>query len=775
MRLKLISSLIQALTPSFFMFGGGGPSGLPQIGHSLRLRAAASAYLSRTFGTPTTSGKGCFSVWTKRGTLGTTQAVLSAGSGTSSEVGFNTSNQVYIQHNGVVQATSTAVFRDTSAVYHFVFRFNGSSLSEVYVNNTLVVSWANSPNLLNTAVVHGIGARPTPTNYSDGLVSRACFVDGGHTLTPSDFAYTDPATNQWFSKSQAACKAAVDAGGANSFMLDFDNGTSLTTLGYDKSAKGNNWTLNNVSLTAGATYDWLTDTPTNNYATLNPLTGTGTTSYTNLRNTIGNNSGANSRATIAVSSGKWYWETTISTVGAAGIGITKSSEGVTLAALTSFDNYTYVASSGNKISLSGGAVAYGASYTSGDVIGVALDLDAGTLEFFKNNASQGVAFTGLSGEFMPSIYGGSGTSISTLDINFGQRPFAYTPPTGFKSLCTKNLPVPSIKLPKGHFGIVLHSTNGAASQPFTGMGFRPGALWSKSRANAYSWLQYDHVRGVGNYLSSNSTAAETAYPTGLLSIDNDGFTLGAGFGADSARVMFGWKAGDTPIANNAGSIASQVSANVAAGFSIATFTGTGAAGTIGHGLGVAPKLVIYKNRDGTAANWAVGSSLLNGGASPWNYYLVLQTTAAFAASASPWNNTAPTSSVFSVGVNALNGVNHVAYCFAEVLGYSKIGSYTGNGSADGPFVWCGFRPRWVMVKRTDATSDWWIIDTARNTGNLSDLVLYPDLANAEGAGACPFDFVSNGLKARSATYNVSGGTYIFIAFAEAPFNYANAR
>jgi hypothetical protein len=247
-------------------------------------------------------------------------------------------------------------------------------------------------------------------------------------------------------------------------------------------------------------------------------------------------------------------------------------------------------------------------------------------------------------------------------------------------------------------------------------------------------------------------------------------------------VGWQWKAGGTPASNTAGSITSSVSANTTAGFSVVTYTGTGAVGaTVGHGLGVAPSLIIQKPRSaGTSDdNWHVYHSSIGATGA-----LSLNTTSGTSTSAVWWNNTAPTSTVFTVGGSGAagytnnNGSTYVAYCFAPVAGYSAFGKYTGNGSADGPFVYLGFRPRWVMFKKSSAAEDWVIFDTTRNTSNLTNLQLYPNLSSAEATGvAGVIDILSNGFKIRgtSDALNTSGGTYIYACFAESPFKFANAR
>jgi hypothetical protein len=801
MLFKFVDYMMSVLSPGFLMTGSG--SSGEEIGHSLRLRSSASAWLSRTFGTPTTPSKGCYSVFLKRGVLNAGGVIFAAGGGTASEFGYHSSNAIYIQHNGVIQATSTPVFRDPAAVYHIFIRFNGVNLTEVYVNNLLVVSWANSPNLLNTAgVIHGIGARPTPNNFNDCVLSRACFVDGGHTLTPSDFAYEDPVTGQWVSKSQAACKAVVDAGGANSFMLDFDNGTSLTTLGYDKSSKGNNWTLNNVSLTAGATYDWLTDTPTNNFCTLNPnhyvtALPAPTFSNGNLRFT-GPNAGSASVGfgSIAMSTGKWYWESVAASgVSGAYLGIARTPTYNTATDLGAGANdYAVLLSSGqkrNNATLS----AYTSAATATTVVGLAFDADAGTLTVYYDGVSQGVMFSGIpSGEY---VAGFDNFNAKYYDVNFGQRPFAYTPPAGFKALCTKNLPTPSIKLPKKHFDVLTWIGN-SATRNITGLRFMPGFVWIKNRLTAsINHVIQDIVRGftTGKKMGSNQTVAQGnaanyadnfGYVSGALS---DGFTIDKlGTAANdwvqanlTGASYVGWcmKAGDSIVENTDGAITSQVSANIAAGFSVVSYTGNGIQGaTVGHGLGAKPKLVIYKATNLDTTNWLVlHESLGNQGS--FEYYLMLNSSNAKAATTTAFPIGVWNSSVLPLGTSSNlnnNGTSFVAYCFAEVPGFSKMGSYTGNGSTDGPFVWCGFRPRWLLIKRTDVAGNWRILDTGRDPTNVVSKELYPGLSNTEATFAAA-DILSNGFKLRvvDTNYNTSGGTYVFMALAEAPFNYANAR
>ena len=317
----------------------------------------------------------------------------------------------------------------------------------------------------------------------------------------------------------------------------------------------------------------------------------------------------------------------------------------------------------------------------------------------------------------------------------------------------------------------------AVANTVNGVNFQPDFVWVKGRSGATDHALYDSVRGTTKDLVSNATSAETTQATGLTAFGSTGFTVGALAKMNTSAATYvgwQWKAGGAAVSNTSGSITSSVSVNVSAGFSVVTYTGTGTAGTIGHGLGVTPSRIIVKPRSGTG-DWIVYTNTTGAG-----NFLLLDTTAASAASTTKWNNTAPTSSVFSVGIDTTTNLvttTYVAYCFAPVSGYSAFGNYTGNGSADGPFVYLGFRPRFLMLKRTDSTGDWHILDTSRDTYNVSGNVLYPNLSSAESGIVWTQDILSNGFKLRitGANENASGGTYIYAAFAENPFAYSNAR
>jgi hypothetical protein len=321
----------------------------------------------------------------------------------------------------------------------------------------------------------------------------------------------------------------------------------------------------------------------------------------------------------------------------------------------------------------------------------------------------------------------------------------------------------------------------AAAGSVSSLAFMPDLIWNKSRTAGVTGFQghylMDSVRGGSKPLSSDTTAAEGNNAQIITSFNSNGYSFGTYNGINGSSqtyVDWSWKAGGTGVTNNSGTITSTVSANPTAGFSIVTYTGTGANATVGHGLGVAPNMIIWKNRS-AVQNWVTYHSSL--GASG-NVYLNL--TNGYSADSTTQNNTAPTSSVFTVATSgAVNGStnNIVAYCFAAVSGYSAMGSFVGNGSADGPFIFTNFRPRWVMIKNTqDATTNWYIYDTSRDTYNIASSYLMSNLSNAE-ASFSAFDILSNGFKIRTSNlnFNNSGQTHIYVAFAESPFRISRAR
>lgn len=782
--------------------GAAGQQGY-KISRSVRLRSSASAYFNRTPASASNRQTMTFSCWLKRCTLGANQSLFVSRTVASPYAILHfLSDQLVYEDSNPTNLITTQVFRDPSAWYHVVLSIDTTQATaanrvKLYVNGVQITSFGtatypaqNANTNYNVASAHYISSQqgPSVVEYFDGYLTEVNFIDG-QALTPSSFGQNDPVTGVWQPKKYAGTY------GTNGFYLNFSDPSAATAaaIGKDNSGNGNNWTPNNISVTAGVTYDSMIDVPTmwadggngrGNYAVLNPLflnsEVSATLSNGNLTmttTTATNGVGGQKMSSIFVTSGKWYAEVSLVNGGAnyQYLGVQNSS-GSTYAILgiASITNSAIInGSSGNQTGLG--------FATNGDVIGISLDADAGIVRFFKNNvqigSNQSIA-TGVELGFLISAYYSSGTCAT--HTNFGQRPFTYTPPTGFKALNTQNLPDSTIKAGNKYFDATTYTGTGSARSITNAGAFQPDFVWLKPRSAINDNLLFDSSRGVTAFLKTNATNAEATDATTLTSFNSNGFSIGTSGGLNAngtTMVGWQWKAGGAPVTNNVGSISAQVSANATAGFSIVTYTGTGANATVGHGLGVAPKMIICKKRTSspTATDWTTWHTAFAG-----TEYILLNTTQAKQSAATPWNSTVPSSSVFNVGndqgTNA-SGQGQLAYLFSEVAGFSKFGSYTGNGSADGPFVFTNFQPRFVMVKRTDTTSNWIIKDTTRSPSNTALQTLYPNLSNAEGSGD-DMDVLSNGFKMRlagSTNLNASGGTYIFAAFAENPAKYALAR
>jgi len=804
-----------------------------QIERSLRFNSADSAYLNRT---PASAGNRqifTWSGWVKRSAIAQ-HVLFSAPDGSGYfrwEIDSGANQAEVIAYNGTsitCRYTTANLFRDPSAWYHFVFAIDTTQATstnrvKIYVNGvsasvtqtTAITQNTNTP--INSTVEHAIGRSANfGPYYFSGYMTEVNFIDG-QALTPSSFGETDAQTGVWKPKAYSGTY------GTNGFFLKFadNSGTTSTTLGKDSSSNGNNWTPNNFSVTAGSGNDSLVDSPTaygtdtgvggsvrGNYATFNPLVGTHSNTYSDgnlqLATSTANAAFSHQRATFGISSGKWYWEVTCQATNTAYYVIGLASDRLNpdtqhLGNGSSGDGYLYRNDNGNK-GTGGTYTAYGNTFTTGDIIGVAYDADNGKLWFSKNGTYQNSgspsggtneAFSSITGTYYPAVtdFDNNTSRNSTFIINFGQRAFAYTAPSGFKALVTTNLPTPTIGATSttqanDYFNVVTYSGS-SAEQNITGVGFQPDFVWIKSRSNAESHVLSDVVRGAtgGSYyrLFSDATAAESAnVDNSVLALNADGFRVSGGTAATNVGrsgytyVSWNWKANGAGSSNTAGTITSTVSANTTSGFSIVTYTGTGSAATVGHGLGVAPSFVIVKFRT-EVENWYCYHASIG------NTKAILLNTAGAAtgASANYWNNTTPTSSVVSLGGTTSAPYTYVMYAFAAVAGYSAFGSYVGNGSTDGPFIYTGFRPRWVMIKLSSAADEgWFIVDTARDTYNAMGTILIANTSGADNTSQYPFiDYVSNGFKLRKlwGGVNGNGSTFIYAAFAEFPFKYSLAR
>ena len=792
--------------------GNGGYS----VDNSLRIRSSASAYLSRTPGSsPTDAKKYTYSTWVKKSKLATAnQFIYGCGSSGSDETyfSFNSSDKFeYLEYTSgayQINVSTTAVYRDPSAWYHVVLvldttQATSSDRVKLYINGVQQTLSGTFPSLnyatsnVNSTDAQNINRLPTSGGLNfDGYYAETIMVDG-QALTPSSFGETSSDTGVW------KPKAYTGTYGTNGFYLKFSDiattSGSNAGLGKDFSGNGNYWNTNNISVTSGVTYDAMLDSPTpksatvGNFATLNPLAKSSSLTVSNGNLTAVSSSNTQMLlSTIYAASGKYYAEFTCNSAGNEdALGIATSSYYVSQA-FYSVNKIAAFRNGGNIVTDTFGSAVF-PSWTTNDVVRLSLDLDNQTFGIAVNGGSfTTITITSYNshyaGEFWTfHVFNGASGSVGSLNYsaNFGQRPFAYTPPSGFKALQTYNLPTPTIgasstTLANKYFDATLWTGDGTNGRAITNAGgFQPDLVWAKARSSAIdNWLT-NSVTGASKQLSSNLTDAEATYNL-LSAFNSNGFSVNGGTytgtnGNGTTYVGWQWKGGNGSVSNTSGSITSTVSANTTSGFSIVTYTGTGSAATVGHGLGVAPKMIIVKCRS-QSSDWPVYH--VSAGATQ---YCNLNSVSAFSSNSAPWNNTAPTSSVFTVGTSY--GTNWpsntlVAYCFAEKAGFSKFGIYTGNSSSDGPFVYCGFRPKYVMIKCStngSAGYNWFIFDTSRRTYNVNTIPLFADIPDAEGTG--DLDILSNGFKLRNGglSNNGSGKTYIYMAFAEHPFNYSLAR
>ena len=913
-------------SPSTFFLAG---KKAYEVERSLRLNDGDSAYLSRTPSSTSNRKTWTFSAWVKRSniTTGAFQTLFSANNSSNyglygTYIWFTTTDTLAISINsGIYYLQTNAVFRDVSAWYHLVVNIDttqatSSNRMKIYVNGVQETSFAtttyptqNLDSSVNLNQQHTIGGRRYTSidNYFDGYMAEINFIDGFQ-YDSSYFGKTNAVTGQWIPKKYTGSY------GTNGFYLNFldNSGTTATALGKDSSGNGNNFTPNNFSVTAGVTNDSFEDTPTNNFATMNPLNrGIDNPTCSNGNLYWGGSTDHAIAATFAIpSSGKWYWEYTKTSGTYLMSGIIGNPESNSLSNYLGAQTtaYTVYAANGYKYN-SGSGQTYMATPPTSTTIMIAFDADTRKLYFgadgnwgngsgntnqtFGNAAVAYIVTDGIT--YYPAGSFNSGSAFA----NFGQRAFSYKP-TGYKALCSANLPNPTIKLPNKHFDIKLINGTGS-QQTITGYNFSPSWVWGKQRSASNSHEIYDVVRGVKQIIYSDLTDSEGTNNNGISAFTSDGFTIAGNTSLNQSgntAVAWAWNAGDTdgktytvkvvsdsgnkyrfdnfgtsavtldlaeggtyifdqsdssnaghPLrfsttsngthgggteytigvttagtpgssgaytqivvaasaptlyyycsvhsgmggqantnstlgsSNFDGAIQSTVKANLSAGFSIVSFTGNATSGvTVGHGLGVAPKVLIVKER-GNTNDWVVYHKDLGTSSGNTNVQFLNLTNDIGAGFAGGFNNTDPSSSVFTLGnsteTNRSSG-NFITYCLSEVAGYSKFGKYTGNGSTNGVYVYLGFRPAWVLVKRTDSAENWVLKDSARNTFNSVFSNLNTNTANAEfgsSADVNSFDFVSNGFKIRgsNSAVNANSGKYIYLAFAEAPFKNARAR
>ena len=756
------------------------------IANSLIFNDGDSPYMRRT---PSGAGNRktfTVSLWVKRCQLGVLQIICTQGAdhNNATVISFDTSNRFKFSHNDSGSATYTVTsnrtFEDTSKFYHLLASVDttqstASDRVKLYVDGDLITSFASSSypsqdfdlDFNSTGTIAVSGQIPSGTLFPfDGYLTEINLVDGS-ALTPDTFGLTDTSTGRWIPKALTGITY-----GTNGFRLQFG---SSSALGDDTS--GNNHDFSVTNLVAG---DQTTDSPTQNHATLavNGPNVSSSFSEGNLKATFPTSSAmTGGLSTLKMVSGKYYMEATVDSISSAGLvlGIMGSDRYTATNEFTGrrFDAYGYYSVDGklfNNYDGNSTSFTFGNSYTTSDVIGIAVDLDNDKLYFSKNGTFQNSAnpSAGTGGHSIISAKsttagfyrfcltdGGTG-STDIVTANFGQKSFTYTPPTSFVALQQDNLPETS----KGVSGFV----------------------WIKERTASSNHQIYDSSRGAGKLIMSSSTNAESTRTDALYKFLKGGYAVGDNSsinGSGDSVVAWNWVANVGNTASNGnGSITSTVQVNQTAGFSIVEFTtpSTTQDFTVGHGLSVAPRVFFFKRLDSTSG-WAFYHQDVfdaNGN----QYTLFLNTTAASAAPnpGTAMYPSATTATTFSLraGASIASSANCVAYCFNEVDGYSKFGKYTGNGNADGTFVYTGFRPAWLMIKST-GSANWYIIDTKRDPINpTGQHNINADTTSAESsnAGLASLDILSNGFKNRQGAgtgINNSGQAYIYMAFAEHPF------
>jgi len=765
------------------------------VDRSLRFNDGDSPNLARTPSGDGNKKKWTWSSWIKISANGTLQTLFSVRSG-------NRQSTIFLKANGQLQYFSEdsggttqanlktdALLRDSSAWYHVVVHLDAANTTgKIYLNGveqSLEVSTAvvNTDHNFNTTLEHLIGNEPSQSNYFDGYMAEINFVDG-QALTPSSFGETNSTTGQWNPKDTSGLTF-----GTNGFRLQFadNSGTTATTLGKDTSGNSNNFTPNNFSVAAGENNDSVEDTPTNNWCTLNPLDAdaNGTFSEGNLK-CVGS-TGFMAGSNFVVTSGKWYMEVKY---------VSGTSNHQWSIGFSSPDRsyLRQVRGGDGELTPNTGTVAV--TFADPDVIMVALDVDNGKWYIGKNGSymlsgdpvnGTGFVHSGLSSSegFMLCMINNTGDGSQTIAANFGQQGFTYTPPTDFKALNSANLPDPTNLLPNQYFDTLIYSGTGS-SNSITGLNFAPDWVWVKRRnAAGNHHLLIDQIRGGDKSLSSNLIDAENSNANRSMTFNSNGVTWNSDTGNANASggtyVLWNWNAGGSTASNSDGSITSSVRANTSAGFSIVSYTGTGSNATIGHGMGVAPSVIIIKARDRSDNWWVYHKGLSDPSTKAINLNL---TNAEFTPTTSAFNPSAFTSSVFGVltdGSSNASGEKYIAYCFNEVSSYSKFSSFTGNNNDDGEFVFLGFRPAFLVVRAINSAADWVIMDNTRSTSNPNRKLLYANTTSTEGDGIDDrspdliVDFLSNGFKCRATNNDLNNSeAYIYLSFAESPFKNARA-
>ena len=751
-----------------------------EIDQSIRFNAADSPYLTKTFGADG-GDTWTFSLWIKRSeiTSGGNWYFFSEAGG--SGIGFVDSTDKLRFYNASAVVDSTQVFRDVTAWYHFVFSNNAGTVT-ITVNNTAVEIGSTTATLFNRNNAWYIGSYSDEGNNFEGYMAEMHWVDGT-ALAPTDFGEYNT-SGVWIPK------AYTGSYGTNGFYI---TGEDSSDLGADYSGNGNDFTSSGL-----AAADQMPDTPTNNQSVFNVLdqkgTGNiGTFSEGNLTLVTSSNDSLAATSIPVIESG-CYWEAKIDNAGDEMFGLWVSSTASPRSDSTS-SPHTNAAScvirvADNKVFNEGSGSSFSpATISTNDVVMFAYK--DGQLFYGKNDswensgdpgAETGELFTiaSSSSKVIVPVFGRSGGANVTYTLHMSEEDFTYTPPTGFVALSTANLPTPAIADGSEYFHTQLYTGTGSSGLEITNDAnagdFKPDWFWVSPRSNGDNDIAIDVARGVTSRLKVNGSDAQDTDGTALFTFETDGFHVDStdvNFNGDGRTyVAWQWKTqGGAGSSNTDGSInTTTTSVNTTAGFSISTYTGTGANATVGHGLGLVPKMIILKNRADDVA-WVVYHVEAGN-----THGLALNDTGARADDATFFNDTTPTSTVFSIGSsNGTNGDGDamVAYCFAEIPGYSRFGKFEGNANANGPFIHLGFKPAWFMWKNMDSgtNGDWTIMDSKRDPFNMVEENLRANSNSTADTGEADLDFCAAGVKHRGGVSNRfnAASTYIYMAFAEHPF------
>ena len=770
--------------------GAAGQATGYEIDQSIRFNDDDSAYLTKTFSSAGDRQKWTWSAWLKL-SGSTARQIIFGATGTPSYISINENaagSAFFNLYNAGWYWETAAKYRDPSGWYHLVWAFDTTDATadnrmRFYINGSEVTDYStkhqtgseNASGDINNNVAHFIGKHPAQSSkYYDGYLAEINFIDGT-ALGPTSFGKTNN-DGVWIPEEYSG------AYGSNGFFID---GRDSSDLGDDESGNGNDFTSSGL-----AAADQMSDTPTKNFCTMNPLDApTGSITLSNGNLDLNQSSFNKVRGTIAFDvqdDDGFYFEVkkTNGNYRAAGIVATDASNFASAQSLLSVNPSVAYYMEGGEVYQNGSDIlASLPTFATNDVLGVAVR--NGKVYFAKNNTwvnsgdpvnetGQVASITGSSPLYSPAVGEQNNQSGITNTVNFGATAFAHTPPTGYKALNTANLDTSTIKDGSAYFQATTYTGDGGSSHAIDQTGnstFEPSLVWIKSRSATTNNVLQDQVRG--NFVIYSDLANPQGATGGgwVKSFDSDGFTTDVNTPINASGETFvgwQWKANGSGSSNTDGSITSSVSADTTSGFSIATYTGTGSNATVGHGLGAVPKMIIIKDTTNTESWIVYNEAVGNDG----NLYLNLTNGKATQAI---FQDTTPTSSVFSLGT--IDGANkasagHVAYCFAEVEGYSSISGYTGNGSTDGPFVYTGFKPAFIMTKRTNAAGDWKMWDNERGPYNVNGVTLAANTGGTESTGtAQESDFLSNGFKIRGndTETNGSGSTYIYMAFAENPF------